>query len=316
MSKEIKSISYQRLYKLEVPNLANEVIGIIERHDPETLKIKEVYDMLLAVKPQMDALKVPEGAHYLTEEMVWIRRKLLMYASDVSHKMSIVVREAELEKAENVRIAEIFIKRHLHKLAENSNVMLSHIIDKFFMEIDQNEELENIFATLDFSSNLDILRSTHSTYKEVMKRRITSTSMLPKAKTDFIRKCVLDAVKNMFLEINLAQLKNGDIDYSPLINELNRQLDTYRVLIKIRETHNKRKAENKNEKSDEMLEPTASNEVTESTRMMMNLNEEKMNEDEVSGNIVEKEKAAAKSCKQSQLPSANSKDYESDNNLI
>ncbi len=47
MYKSIYRISFSRLLKLELPLLAKGVIGIVEKHDPETLKIKEFFDKLV-----------------------------------------------------------------------------------------------------------------------------------------------------------------------------------------------------------------------------------------------------------------------------
>ncbi len=45
----------------------------------------------------------------------------------------------------------------------------------------------------------------------------------------------------MFREIELAQLRNPNLDYTSLINQLNDLLDHYRMLINMRATINKRK---------------------------------------------------------------------------
>ena len=77
MKRIIQGVPYSRLYKLEVPRLATRVIEIVEKHDPETLKIKEVFDLLLAVQPQMDALKAPRGASPFTEQLTPLHISLL-----------------------------------------------------------------------------------------------------------------------------------------------------------------------------------------------------------------------------------------------
>ena len=84
--------------KLELPQLAEKVIEKIDAHDPETLKIKEVFDLLVAEKPHIDALNPPYGPHPITEQLSPFRRKLLMYASSIRREMSVIVREDELDE--------------------------------------------------------------------------------------------------------------------------------------------------------------------------------------------------------------------------
>ena len=267
MKKVIREIPYSRLYKLEVPRLAKKVIEIIERHNPEELLIKEVFDLLVAEKPHIDALNPPYGPHPITEQLSPFRRKLLMYASSIRREMSVIVREDELVQSEDVKIAKIFIDSYLINLGSNRNEeLICEKVDQFFMEIDKNEELEIILTTLDLSKKLDNLRSANATLQELLRRRLTSTSQRPKEKTDTLVNYVCEALHNMFLQIKVAQLKNKELDYLPLINELNEQLNLYRNLINIRDGYNKRKAEQK--KGIETEQPDETTEAIESTELM------------------------------------------------
>ncbi len=308
MTKQIGVIPFSRLYKLEVPRLAKRVIEIIDKHDPEELKIKEVYDLLVAVKPQMDALKAHNGASPITEQLPPLRRKLLMYVASINNHLSIVIREDLLVQSLDVKTAKIFIKSYLTDLAKSKNEeLISEKITKFFMEIDMNEELETILTTLGFSISLDKLRSVNASLQELLNERLSTTSQLPDAKTPELKKPIRKALEDMFMQIWVAQLKNTELDYSPLIKELNKLIDYYRNLVNIREAYNKRQAEKKNEgeQSTEMPETTES---TESVSRMMSLNAQKMNDDKLGTQIVEKEKAVATSTKQEQLPSVNNED--------
>lgn len=240
----IKNVPYSKLLKLELPRLANRVIEIVEKHDPETLQIKEVFDLLVEEKPQIEGLIVRHGPHPITEELQPLRKKLLMYASTITFQMSVIVREDMYVKAENVRIAKIFINRYLLKLGLKKNrEVIFQRLDEFFLEIEQDAQLEAILDTLGLTNNIDELQSVHSTMKELISRRLESISERPKVKSKELAKSVRKALKDMFTQIQIAQLKNKELNYSPLINELNDLLDTYRGLINARATLNKKRAE-------------------------------------------------------------------------
>ena len=240
----IQNVPYSKLLKLELPRLANRVIEIVEKHDPETLKIKEVFDLLVEEKPQVEGLIVRHGPHPITEELQPLRKKLLMYASTITFQMNVIVREDMYVKAENVRIAKIFINRYLLKLGLKKNrEVISQRLDEFFLEIEQDAQLEAILDTLGLTDSIDELQSVHSTVKELISKRLESISERPKVKTEELAKSVRKALKDMFIQIQIAQLKNKELNYSPLINELNDLLDTYRGLINARATLNKKRAE-------------------------------------------------------------------------
>ena len=260
----IQNVPYSKLLKLELPRLANRVIEIVEKHDPETLKIKEVFDLLVEEKPQVEGLIVRHGPHPITEELQPLRKKLLMYASTITFQMNVIVREDMYVKAENVRIAKIFINRYLLKLGLKKNrEVIFQRLDEFFLEIEQDAQLEAILDTLGLTDSIDELQSVHSTVKELISKRLESISERPKVKTEELAKSVRKALKDMFIQIQIAQLKNKELNYSPLINELNDLLDTYRGLINARATLNKKRAEER--KNNETGDSDTTQEAPETT---------------------------------------------------
>ena len=56
-------------------------------------------------------------------------------------------------------------------------------------------------------------------------------------------KAIRDGMKMLFMRIEVAQIDNIDLDYTPLISELNEKLIRYSGLIKTRETILKNKKE-------------------------------------------------------------------------
>lgn len=92
------------------------------------------------------------------------------------------------------------------------------------------------------SVDIDNLRSTEATIKELLRKRANEISERPRIKTQVIIKSFHKAMKDMFKEIESAQLRNPLLDYSSLINKLNDLLNHYRMLINTRATINKRKA--------------------------------------------------------------------------
>ena len=119
--------------------------------------------------------------------------------------------------------------------------------------------------------DIDNLRSTEATIKELLRKRANEISERPRVKTHVLVRSIHKALKDMFKEIESAQLRNPLLDYSSLINKLNDLLDHYRMLINTRATINKRRAagleDNENTEGDtppaEPVVPDAVDEPTE-----------------------------------------------------
>lgn len=134
-------------------------------------------------------------------------------------------------------------------------------------------------------------------------KRLASTSKVA-IPTPVLIKEICTALTDMFLQIRVAQLKHKELDYSPLIDELNKLIGRYRNLVNIRDGYNQRQAE-KSKEVNQPIEAPEANEPIQSAGRMMNLNAGNENERVTDAQLEEKEKAVAKSTKQTQLPPLN-----------
>jgi len=68
-SKDLISIPYSRLRKLEIKQLTYQVIDVVEKYNPQELQIKPIFDLLVAQKPNIVGLKVQYAKHPLTGKL-------------------------------------------------------------------------------------------------------------------------------------------------------------------------------------------------------------------------------------------------------
>ena len=326
VQKKLMEISYSRLLKLEVPQLAERVIEIIEEHEPETLKIDGAYNLLTAKQDHIDKLFVWYRSHPLTKELKALRKVRRMNIRKITFHLQVVIQEdvSGVDKAVNLVKSEI--ERFILDFHSGKNEEVKcRTLTQFFNLIDSNEELEEAFSTLKFTSFLNDLRNTHSNIMELTKNKVTDLSFRPIEKTPYLRKSVLTGIKYMFVEIELAVLKNPEINYQPLCNELNVLLNHYANLINLRLLYNKRKAdeakgietgETNGSETPESNEPemkTTSIEMPISATRLLSIDVENKNGNSigngngnaVNNNTVDNEKAAATPSKTLQLPDVN-----------
>ena len=321
--KKLIVIPYDKMLKLEVPQMAEQVIRIIEKYEPETLKIDGAYNLLTAKQDHIDKLFVWYRSHPLTKELNVLRKKRRLNLRKVAFHLQVVIQEdvSGVDKAVNLVKSEterFILDFHSGKNEEVKCRMLT----QFFNLIETNEELEEAFSTLNFTSFLNDLRSTHSRIMELIENKMTTISYRPIEKTPYLKKSVLNGIKNMFMEIELAVLKYPEINYQPLCNELNVLLSNYANLINLRQLNNKRKAdaakavetgETNGGETPERNEPemeTTSNEMRNLATRLFSMDVETKNGNGIGNcnaaniNTDDNEKAAAKSSKHVQLPSS------------
>ena len=243
MEQKIVSLSFSKLLKLEVREVALEVLRIIETHDPEMLQIKPMYDVFLAQKPKMTALSVPFKGHPATIILKRLRRERNVHVNSIKFELKKAIALDPTGDDKTVVLLQNEINRFLEDFysSENDSIRNSKL-NIFIDEIDNNEPLAEAMQSLGFITLLNNLKLNLTDIVAQINIRTKSKSKRPKIKTDVLRKQVVKAVTNMFDEVYLAQIKNPELDYAPLFNELNEKLREIDWLVSIRLANNAKKA--------------------------------------------------------------------------
>lgn len=239
----VEKFSLSNLLKLELPEFADEVIRIVDKHDPESLKIKDGFDQLVAERPQIEALTVRFGPHPLTEKLAVLREERIEHAKAITFQLNGFVKGFIEGEDSDISTAKFIVNRFLYNLDRNNVPMTNRRVTQFFAEIDKDEDLETAFSSLGLSNRLDSLRSSHSQVLGNMSSRLENTSQRPKGKSEVFKRSIRYGLNWLFATINMAQNYNKELDYTPLIKELNDLIVSYRALIKIRSTYNAKKSE-------------------------------------------------------------------------
>lgn len=274
---EIKRIPFSKLLKQETPELADQVIAIVDSHNPEELKIKEVYDLLVAKQPLIKNLRTGFGAHPITLQLKPMREEMMLHISYIKLQLRLVTNQWSKEHEKDWTVVKTAIDYHLLNLrsSKNESVLIGRITG-FFDEMSTNEELADALDTLDFTPLLEKLQSAHATIQQHLSKRSISISQRPNEKHAEVADTVVEAIKDLFKQIEVAQLKNPDLDYAPLFNELNVLATKFRNQVSLRLAHNRRKAEEQkeNEATDTTPQPEVeSTEGSNGSYRMLETNE-------------------------------------------
>ena len=310
---DIKSVPFSYLLKLELPSLAEEVIRIVDKHDPEALKVQDVFDLLLAQDSNIKLLNNRYGAHPITIKLPPLRTKCYRYAQEIVSRMNFVMKDQENNPTDGVLNAHAVVKDYLFKLSRSkSQRLMLQKLTGFFEVVDRDEEIETTFSELHLTSELNNLRNAYSSLKELLAKRKMLKSEISKVKTDDLSAPIVKSLRDLFKQIEVAAIKHKEVDYEPLFVELNGAIRSLKTDVNIRLANNKRRAEGLEEIKNlaELDEVESNNESTspevESTPMMRNLNvEETMGNGFKDGfeEQLDQKKTVASSVKNLQLPS-------------
>ena len=264
MKTVIKTIVLSKLRKLELPQFAKRVIVIAEKHDPESLKLTDTFEILNGLKPQLILLEDKYRAHPLTKELTVAHADRLKYAGLISAQMRVHIKADEQTLRAHVKLVRPEVERSLDFLNKDNHETASERVSQFFHRLDKDESLEDACTALSIAGYLDNLRAANSVFSELWFVRNASITSRPNTKTPPIVKEVNAALRNFFNQLILSQARYAELDYSSIIDELNGAVALTEGKIKTRLANNKKRA-------DAALEDKEGDEttiVTESTSEM------------------------------------------------
>ena len=274
------NLRLSKLWKLERVEYVNQVIKIVDEHDPEALKISDMYNLLVARQPEIDQLNVRYRAHPMTVSIQHLRSLRGLHISNILGRLKLVRKEkGDLDG--DVKLVRTEIDRHFGNFRSSKNEAIKiQKVEKFNTAVEASQELEEALSELGFTSLMNDLRSVHSRIKSNSELRNKSIAARPQTKTNDLQKVVDDSIVNLFTDIRLAMLRNPEINYNPLIADLNKVTLNFDNYINIRIGQSERRAEEKAENENGELDNTTPVvESTEPARRIMSLNAADMNGD-------------------------------------
>ena len=243
---ELKKVPFKKLLKLELPELAEQIIRVVESHNPKELQIENVYNQLVAQTPSIDMLTSGFGTNPLSDEMAEARDMVLLYVSVVKFNLRVVVKENFPNTLNHAAVIQLALDQHLHKLRGSKNyAIINRRVAQFLNEITTSSELALAIETLEFGTYIDKLQRALTAVWELQDRKESIVAQRPQETTKEIGAPIIFALKNMFKNVELFRAINPQLDYSDLFKELNQVITQYRAKVSRREASNRRKAEEK-----------------------------------------------------------------------
>ena len=240
---QIITISSSWLHKLEYADYVKGVIKIVNKHDPELLKINGFYNRLLELQPQLEGLTLSYGKHPVSKDLRGLRKVRETVITAIQSQI-VSVETANLKEHESeLRLMLPTLHRFFDDIKTKNQKDKSERIDQFLRVISSNEAMNDALKTLGFDLLVAKLLENSSAINELIHLRNEDISVRPKMQTEARIKQLDKAIYLLFHAIELERLENPDLNFQPLIDELNVWNTTYQTLVKSRRTQSSKKTE-------------------------------------------------------------------------
>jgi len=231
---------FDKVQKLELPEIVNGTLTIVEKYNPEELHIEGIFNLLQAEKANVQRLSEVYNSHPLTPVIRALRKqsdKIVMAILAKSRTLQ-VLSSLETASAEVKPVVERFFKgfRAMNRSSKNERVI------QFNKALENDVNLAAAIQTSGLKIYTDELKAIQQKITLNTTQRRASSSVKTIKNRKEIKIGIVAATTNLYNAIELARVEHSDVDYMPLINELNKLLVPIKSVIRTRTTLNSKKA--------------------------------------------------------------------------
>lgn len=240
--KDFINFSMSRLRKPELPELTEGMLKIVEKHDPAALKISGMYLMLSELRPLLAILALKyDGCPNSTEFVQQRKLRNNMLGAILSH-IDGKVKAGEVETNPQAALAIPYLKSYMKGISSESASVKSGRTNQMLNGLTDNEDMNQALSELGLSSYIERLRGYQLNVNKGEALHTEKMSIRPKFNNANANKRVMTGIDNMLRAIELGKAENANLDYMPLVNELNVLLNNRQSIIKSRTTRSKNSA--------------------------------------------------------------------------
>ena len=250
MNRTFTTFAFNRVAKLEYPELINAAIAISEKYDPEALFINGMFVVLKQKQALLKNLEIVYIKNSYTEVLKGFlkRRERLL---KVILSQTRVLLSANLDThAPSLKVVLPFVDKYFKNIILDTNKIRSERIIQMFIKLDASAELQAALSTVGLNIYVDELRTLKISIEDTLSVRRENNSYRLRMNTDEVKATVSIALTNFLKSIEIAIIEHPAVDYSLLVNELNELFTGYKTEIKARSTRNKNAAESAKIKTD------------------------------------------------------------------
>ena len=228
-------VSFSRLWKNEFRALVIKVVAVLDQFDPELLNIKFVYEQVLEALSLLRLMYVPEGKHPITKQLSEKRASRKKLIRTLVSQVRILNSANMVYSIPQLDVVTPFVVRYLNPIIDVNSTVQTDVLEEMFSKLDADVTLIAAIEALNLKTTFDELRILQHSFNSLETIRM-NTHIRSIVQTPDVRAKAETALQNLMKEIELAQLKYPELDYSVLINKLNELFAFYMAQVKTRTT--------------------------------------------------------------------------------
>lgn len=231
---KILRFCFSRLKKSDFHSTFYEVISITEKHNPAALHLTNALARIKAGIAEAALLVVPEKKNPVTDSLVAQRVERNGMVTYLFGQTRVHLRSSDEGMRTAAKEFLAFLKRMLTGFGKQSYSSQLYGMEQFFGEFDGNDTLVQASVTLGLTSTIDNIRTICATIKQTYELKRVTKSVRSKMRTTEIKNSLSSVMTDFFNYIELASKDYPELDYKPLINELNVAIQAQRMQVMIR----------------------------------------------------------------------------------
>lgn len=240
MKIKIERFPVHELWNNEFPQMALHVISIGQKYDMRRMNLNKSFDELNSFTAQLEAMRVSEGknAKNALKEMNDRERDILINAF---RKVVDAVEKVELPSIRpHYELLNALLTKHkASSIASTGNISETQRITMLENDINADSDIQNAIETLIPQDIVPRLFESNREYGTLFREIIADKSMEEKQDVSLLRKSFTKAMGQFFDAIQYCAFEHEDIDYMPLIREIEKLNAYYRQQLKARATRRK-----------------------------------------------------------------------------
>lgn len=239
----INEISLSKLEYIHMPFFMRRAISALKDNDVEKLNLEFQLKILEENQKKIITLDPVIRAHPLTGRIAFWHEQTLNLASSILSQTKGISRANMANLKKEAEIAENMAKMYLKGIRRNNRSDIETLIDIFTTHVNKNPEVNNAFNKIGLIVYVNELQLANETYNRLYrKRQRMKIKIHSRDENKRIVKEAQEALRSFFDQLNIANRIYPELNYKPLMMELNTLIAEFTNIIKTRETYNKKRA--------------------------------------------------------------------------
>ncbi|NCB85524.1 MAG: hypothetical protein EOM44_13700 [Bacteroidia bacterium] len=215
----------QNIGKIELGHYYSHLVDIVSGQDVEELKIKEAAERFISGKTLTERLTLDDRKMPMTEEQKAALEKTRKTVYSLLRHVKVDQRRPKEEVgAETLAVYKI-ITSHLDKFYKMTPFLQAGRVAKLLSEfMTPEKELKELPSGM-VSDSIHLLKNQHDEFESIYSLRRKQLSEKEESQTQQTKAELRLLIRQLTAAIDLAQVNNSSLDYSNLINEINKETE-------------------------------------------------------------------------------------------